>query len=910
MSPTTPAPSPRPSGSTDPNMVPTQPHAHLIDIAEHAAAWVVHRPWLAALVVAAIAAVHGVRAGVWRWRHRRLVDHARQVRITPPPEVDPAGAAAWWANLYELLAPSWRRRLLYGTPHVAVEYRWAGRELTIVVWVPGTVPAGPVAAATRAAWPGAACTIDDATAPMPTTGAADGGALAAALPAWYPLEVDHDTDPMRALVAAGTGLHNSEHACVQILARPATGRQVAKLRKGAAALRTGQPPGGGPLDPTTWLRGLLNLTTEVTVELFTPGRPTPRHAGPTSRPAGSDPLRDRDARPAIDKTVGPQWELAIRYAVVNTTTRDGAPTEAIARRLTTLAHGLASAYGAYTGRNRLRRLRLTHPAVVLAHRPLRRGFLLSAAELAAVAALPTDIAVAGLDRARAKAVPAPVAVPSGGRGTKVLGHAEVGGHTVALPVADARQHLHLIGSTGAGKSTQICHMALDDIKAGRGVVVIDPKDGELALDILDRLPATAADRLVLIDPDQEGGATLNPLAGFDHDLIVDNVVSIFSKIFQRHWGPRIDDVLRVACLTLMRKANANLTLVPPLLNDKQFRAAFTHDLDDPEGLKGFWEWYESTPPMLRAQVIGPVLARLRSFLLRDFVRRTLGTPKSSFDMGRVLDGGILIARLPKGQIGEETAKLMGSFVFASVWQAATARARTRGPARRDATCYIDEAHNVLNLAGQVGDMLAEARSYHLSLVLAHQNLTQLPVETQRALSANARNKIFFNCSPEDAHQLARHTLPELDEHDLSHLDAYTAAVRLVVGSRETAAFTMRTRPPTDPVGETTAIRHAVARTQPTEPTGIELLAGIHRPTDTTTDTTPNAASADSTGADQTTPSTAGTPSAPQPPKPDRAVTDQQPGRRPGKRTRRPTTEPTTVSPHPDHNPAHPTQQPR
>jgi hypothetical protein len=275
----------------------------------------------------------------------------------------------------------------------------------------------------------------------------------------------------------------------------------------------------------------------------------------------------------------------------------------------------------------------------------------------------------------------------------------------------------------------------------------------------------------------------------------------------------------------MRHANATLTLVPPLLTDKQFRSALTVDLDDPEGLKGFWEWYESTPPPLRAQVIGPVLARLRAFLLRDFVRRTIGVAQSSFDMATVLDrGGILLARLPKGQLGEETAKLMGSFVFASVWQAATARTRIPEARRRDCTIYVDEAHNVLNLAGSVGDMLAEARGYHLSLVLAHQNLTQLPRDTQLALSANARNKIYFSCSPEDAHQLARHTLPELDEHDLSHLDAYTAAARLVVASRETAAFTLRSRPPLPTVGETTALRQAVTRPTTQPPAGLEQLA--------------------------------------------------------------------------------------
>jgi len=794
----------------------------LVDAIADIAAWAAHRPWLPAVIAALIIAAAAVNAAVRDRRHRHLTTHAHEVLIVPPPEVDPAGAAAWWANLYEILAPLPWRRLLHGVPHVAMEYRWAGRALTIHVWLPGTVPTGPVTAAVRAAWPGATARVTDATAPVPVPDGDNhtrdkGGVLAPAMPAWYPLRVDHDTDPTRALVAAGSGLASTERACMQILARPATPRRVAHLRNGAAALRTGHPP-GGILDPTTWARCALN----VVDELITPTRTRAtggRYGGPPA-----DPIRDRDARPAVDKAVAPQWEVGIRYAVTVTHRRGtDADTDAIARRLTTLAHGIASAYGVHTDRNRLRRHRLRHSATVLAQRRFTRGFLLADVELAAIAALPTDIAVPGLDRARAKAVPAPIAVPAGGRGMKVLGRAEVGGHSVALRVVDARQHIHLIGATGSGKSTLMTHLILDDITAHRGVVVIDPK-GDLALDILDRLPATAADRLVLIDPDQPGGATLNPLLGDDHDLVVDNIVSIFSKIFQRHWGPRIDDVLRVACLTLMRHANPTLMLVPPLLNDKQFRAAFTADLDDPEGLKGFWEWYESMPPPLRAQVIGPVLARLRAFLLRDFVRGTLGVARSSFDMARILDGGILIARLPKGQIGEETAKLMGSLLFASVWQAATARASLPEDRRRDATVYIDESHNVLNLAGSVGDMLAEARGYHLSLVLAHQNLSQLPRETQLALSANARNKIFFNVSPEDAHQLARHTLPELDEHDLSHLDAHTAAARLVVANRETAGFTLKTRPPAPALGETTALRQAVAHTQPDEPTGVDALA--------------------------------------------------------------------------------------
>src|SRR5262249_43763600 len=134
-----------------------------------------------------------------------------------------------------------------------------------------------------------------------------------ALPAWYPLEAEHDADPMRALVAAAANLGSSERACVQILVRPATPRQVARLRRGATALRTGRPA-RSPLDPATWLNGALNLLTE----LITPARSTTPTGRWGSRPAGVDPVRDRDARGAVDKTLATQWEVAIRYAVAHT----------------------------------------------------------------------------------------------------------------------------------------------------------------------------------------------------------------------------------------------------------------------------------------------------------------------------------------------------------------------------------------------------------------------------------------------------------------------------------------------------------------------------------------------------------------------------------------------------------------
>jgi hypothetical protein len=434
-------------------------------------------------------------------------------------------------------------------------------------------------------------------------------------------------------------------------------------------------------------------------------------------------------------------------------------------------------------------------------------------------------------------VPASVTEARRERAVKVLGDTDIGPRRqVSITVADSRHHVHVIGATGSGKSTLMIHMILSDIAAGRGVLVIDPK-GDLVLDLLDRIPERAAQRLVLIDPDDSAPPPcLNPLdlaPGADLDNAVDNLVGIFRRIFSGFWGPRTDDILRAASLTLLRTphqpglyqgsggrsslAVPTLIDIPRLLDDDTYRQQLTAQISD-EVLAGFWGWYDHLTDGMKATTVGPVLNKLRAFLLRSFVRDAIAAGPATLDMTKVLNGGIGLVRLPKGVLGEETSRLLGSFVVARAWQAASARARAGTP-RIDAGLYIDEAHNFLTLPYPIEDMLAEARGYRLSMVLAHQNLAQLPKELREGISANARNKVFFNASPEDSRDLERHTLPTLRTHDLSHLGAFQAAARLVVGSGDTPAFTLRTRPLPPPVpGRAQYLRaHLTATAQPGRP---------------------------------------------------------------------------------------------
>jgi Type IV secretion-system coupling protein DNA-binding domain len=759
-------------------------------------------PLAGVLAVAAGAAWLAGRQWLRRQQHAALTAGARTITVLPPPLPDPAGAQALWGNMAGLMRPPWARRL-HGQPHLGWEYTWTAGAMTITAWVPGTVPPGMAERAIEAAWPGTHAVTTPARAPLPA-GPATGGTLALARPEIIPLKTDHAADPLRALAAAGAGLAPGEHAIVQILARPATGARLRRARRQARQLRHGRPP---------------RLSARL-LDLLTPGPAPARRAA-----ARADLEAQADLRAALAKSAGPQWDTQIRYAAATTAVPAGQPGPAAdlaLRQLRGQAHAIASATALYAGRNWLARRRLRHPAAKISTRRFGRGGLLSVAELAALAAIPAGTAVPGLTRAGARSIAPPPSVPAGGPGTRPLGTADTGpARPVAITVPDARHHTRIIGATGAGKTTLILGQILADIRDGRGAVFIDPK-GDATDDLLARLPETIGAKTVLFDPaSRRPPPCLNVLhgdpGGGDTDVITDNITGIFRRIYAAFWGPRTDDIFRSACLTLLQSVppgSGQVTLadIPPLLTDEAYRRRVTAAVTDPV-LAGFWAWYEQQSAPSRAAATGPLLNKLRAFLLRSFVRQAIAAGPSTFTMSSVLDhGGLLLARLPKGVLGEETSRLLGSCIVAAAWQAASRRAGQPQHARADAGLYIDECHNYLNLPYPLEDMLAEARAYRLSITAAHQNLAQLPADLREGISANARTQIIFGVSPEDARQLERHTQPQLTAHDLSHLGSWQAAARIVTASAQAPAFTLRTQPLPPPIpGRAAAIRAAAAR---------------------------------------------------------------------------------------------------
>jgi len=251
--------------------------------------------------------------------------------------------------------------------------------------------------------------------------------------------------------------------------------------------------------------------------------------------------------------------------------------------------------------------------------------------------------------------------------------------------------------------------------------------------------------------------------------------------------------MRAVCLTLKHTNGATLTEIPHLLSDEEWRKKVGNRLRNVPGLGDFWSWYERLGEQQRATMIAPLLNKLRAFLLRGPVRAIVGQANPKLDIDALINsGGLLLVRIPKGTIGEETSRLLGAFTVARVWQAVMKRAALPEAQRADTSLYVDEMHNYLALPRSFEDLLAEARGYRLSLVLAHQHMNQLPKDMREALAANARTKLVFACSPEDAQVLERHFEPHLSAHDLHNLAAFQAACRPCLDAGHGAAFTFKT----------------------------------------------------------------------------------------------------------------------
>lgn len=321
-------------------------------------------------------------------------------------------------------------------------------------------------------------------------------------------------------------------------------------------------------------------------------------------------------------------------------------------------------------------------------------------------------------------------------------------------------HFYVVGASGTGKTKFLEYLIRQDIKNKFGFGVIDP-NGDLVRHVKELLSLFVWDekeleeRVILIDPtDKEYTVSFNPLElteGYTAARQADELVEVFRRVWRKSWGDRMADILHNTFIALIEN-NLTLAELQPFLTNAPLRSKLMQNVKNEECRQYFAKEYDVLVPKTRSEWITSTTSRVRRFLTTEAIRDVLRSSKSSFNFREVIDNQkILLVRLPDGLLGE-SGELLGSLILAKIQMAAFSRADIDEDERVPFYLYIDEFQHFA--ADNFGLILDAARKFKLGLILAHQNLEQVPDNLIPAL-LNCPLQAYFRVLRADAEILAK-----------------------------------------------------------------------------------------------------------------------------------------------------------
>lgn len=359
-----------------------------------------------------------------------------------------------------------------------------------------------------------------------------------------------------------------------------------------------------------------------------------------------------------------------------------------------------------------------------------------------------------------------------------------------IRVKDRRNHMYLVGKTGVGKSTLLENMIVQDIKAGRGVAVVDPH-GDLVEKVVNYVPPERINDVIYFNPaDIEFPFAFNVLEKVNKEqqhLVASGLIGVFKKIWADTWGPRLEYVLRNAILALLEFPDSTLLGIMRMLVDADFRKKVVKQISDPM-VRSFWvDEYEKYKGNFQVEAIAPIQNKVGAFLSSFLVRNIVGQIKSSIDLRDVMDNRkILLLNLSKGRIGEDNSSLLGAMMITKLQMAAMSRVDIPEQERKDFYMYIDEFQNFATES--FADILSEARKYHLCMILAHQYREQLDERVQAAIFGNVGTLVVYRVGADDAEFLEKEFEPQFMKNDLVNLNKFNFYIKLMIDGITSPAF--------------------------------------------------------------------------------------------------------------------------
>lgn len=395
----------------------------------------------------------------------------------------------------------------------------------------------------------------------------------------------------------------------------------------------------------------------------------------------------------------------------------------------------------------------------------------------------------------AKRAPAPMLIAQSGL---FIGTSRYRGvdRSIYITDDDRRRHVYIIGKTGTGKSQLLEEMIMQDIRAGRGVAVVDPH-GDLIDGVMSRMPAERAEDVIYFDPsDIERPMGLNMLEAYTEEqkhFVVTSIVGLMYKLYDPMKtgiiGPRFEHAIRNAMLTVMSEKGNTFVEVVRVLTDSSFVQELLPKVQDPI-IRRYWtDQIAQTADFHKSEVLDYIVSKFGRFVTNKLMRNIIGQSESSFDFRKVMDEGkILLVNLSKGKIGEENSNFLGLILVPRILISAMSRQEVPEEERRDFYLYVDEFQNFAT--PDFAQILSEARKYRLNLVVANQFIGQMEEEVKNAVFGNVGTLIAFRVGVTDANYLQHEYQPTFNESDLINIDKFNAYTKTIVHNEPVKPFSM------------------------------------------------------------------------------------------------------------------------
>ncbi len=395
----------------------------------------------------------------------------------------------------------------------------------------------------------------------------------------------------------------------------------------------------------------------------------------------------------------------------------------------------------------------------------------------------------------AKRAPAPQGIATSGL---YIGKSVFRGITrpVYISDVDRERHMYIIGRTGTGKTEMMKTMILQDLRAGKGLCVIDPHD--LAEDLLGYIPPERAEDVIFFDPsDEEWPMGLNLLetrTEGERHMATNAVIGMMYKLYDPHKtgiiGPRFEHAIRNAMLTVMDAIDGGTFIeVVQALQRPEFVQEMLPRVKDPLVRRYWTDQIAQTSDFHKSEVLDYIVSKFGRFVTNKTIRNIIGQNVSAFDFRKVMDEGkILIINLAKGKLGEENSNFLGLVLVPRLVAAAMSRADIPEAQRRPFYLYVDEFQNFAT--PDFATILSEARKYKLNLIVANQFTSQMEDEVKNAVFGNVGTLISFRTGVADANFLQHEFTPTFNEADLLNIERFHVYIKTIVNNEPVVPFSM------------------------------------------------------------------------------------------------------------------------